>query len=80
MCMLVVLWKVEDCGGMENGAHLSLLDYMEERNNRQLEDLESLVEDILASLLHSFYIWTAAYLAPLPISYADFLVRVSFSS
>jgi hypothetical protein len=35
-----------------------------EKNNRQFEDLESLVEDILASLLHSLHIWIAAYLAP----------------
>jgi hypothetical protein len=51
-----------------------------ERNNRCFEDLESSLEEILASLLYSLYSWTAAYLSPLSLSYADFLSRFSFSS
>jgi hypothetical protein len=51
-----------------------------ERNNRCFEDVESSLEEILASLLYSLYSWTAAYLSPLYLSYADFLSRFSFSS
>jgi hypothetical protein len=51
-----------------------------ERNNRCFEDLESSMEEILASLLYSLYSWTAAYLFPLSLSYADFLSHFSFSS
>ena len=51
-----------------------------ERNNRCFEDLESSMEEILASLLYSLYLWTAAYLSPLSLSYTDFLSHFSFSS
>jgi hypothetical protein len=51
-----------------------------ERNIRHFEDLESSMEDILASLLHSLYLWTVAYLAPMSLSYVDFLTYFSFSS
>ena len=51
-----------------------------ERNNRCFEDLESSLEEILASLLYFLHSWTAAYLAPLSLNYADFLFRFSFSS
>jgi hypothetical protein len=44
------------------------------------EDLESSLEEILASLLYSLYLWTAAYLSLLSLSYTDFLSRFSFSS
>ena len=44
------------------------------------EDLERSMEEILASMLYSLYLWTAAYLSPLSLSYADFLSRFSFSS
>jgi hypothetical protein len=50
------------------------------RNNRCFEDLESSIEEILASLLYSLYSWTMAYLSPSYLSYADFLSRFSFSS
>jgi hypothetical protein len=49
-----------------------------ERNNRCFKDLENVVEDILASMLNTLYMWTAAYLAPILITYASvfpFLVR-----
>jgi hypothetical protein len=29
VCVLVVLWKAEQCCGVENGAHLPILDSME---------------------------------------------------
>jgi hypothetical protein len=51
-----------------------------ERNNRCFEDLESSLEEILASLLYSLYSWIAAYLSPLSLSYAGFLSGFSFSS
>ena len=51
-----------------------------EKNNRNFEDLERSLEDILSSFLHTLYLWTAAYLSLLLISYADFLARFSFSS
>jgi hypothetical protein len=51
-----------------------------ERNNRCFEDLESSLEEILASLLYSLYSWTTAYLFPLSLSYVDFLSCFSFSS
>jgi hypothetical protein len=38
------------------------------------------MEDIIASLMHTLYIWTMAYLAPLSITFADFLICFSFSS
>ena len=51
-----------------------------ERINRCFEDLEGSMEEILASLLYSLYLWTAAHISPLYLSYADFLSRFSFSS
>jgi hypothetical protein len=51
-----------------------------ERNNRCFEDLESSMDEILASLLFSLYSWTMAYLSPLYLSYADFLSHFSFPS
>ena len=51
-----------------------------ERNNKCFEDLESSLEEILASLLHLLYSWTAAYLSSLSLSYVYYLSRFSFSS
>jgi hypothetical protein len=48
-----------------------------ERNNRCFEDLESSMEDILASFFHTLYLWTVTFLSPLSLSYVDFLVRFS---
>jgi hypothetical protein len=50
-----------------------------ERNNRCFKDLESFMEEILASLLYSLYLWIVAYLSPLSLSYLDFLSHFSFS-
>jgi hypothetical protein len=44
------------------------------------EDLESFMDDILASIFHTLYLWTVAFLFPLSISFADFLVRFSIPS
>jgi hypothetical protein len=38
------------------------------------------IEELISFFLHSLYSWTAAYLAPLVISYNDFLVLFSSSS
>jgi hypothetical protein len=44
------------------------------------EDLERSLEDILASFFQTLYIWTMASVSLLSLSFADFLVRFSFSS
>jgi len=44
---------------------------------RCFEDLESSMEDILASLFHTLYLWTMIFLSPLSISFADFLICFS---
>jgi hypothetical protein len=52
-----------------------------ERNNRCFEDFERSLEDILASFLHTLYLWTVAFVSPLLLSFDDFfLVRFSISS
>jgi hypothetical protein len=43
----------------------------------KVEDLESSMEDILASFFHTLYLWMVAFSSPLPISFANFLVRFS---
>jgi len=74
VCVLVVRWKAKECCGAENGAHLPFLDYFEG------EDLERSLEDILSFFFHTLYLWIAAFLSPLMISYDDFVVRFSLSS
>jgi hypothetical protein len=49
-----------------------------ERNDRQFEDKERSIEELMYFFFFSLYSWTAAFLAPSGISYNDFLV--SFSS
>jgi hypothetical protein len=49
-----------------------------ERNLRCFKDLNSSIEDILASFFHTLYLWTMIFLSPLSISYADFLVFFFF--
>jgi len=51
-----------------------------ERNDRQFEDKERTIEELISFFIHSLYSWTAAYLAPLGISYNDFLVLLYSSS
>jgi hypothetical protein len=51
-----------------------------ERNNRHSKDLERSLKDILSSFFHLLFLLTAAFLAPLAISYDDFLVHFSLSS
>jgi hypothetical protein len=51
-----------------------------EINLRCFKDLESSMEDILASFFHTLYLWTVVFLSPLTISFANFLVRFSIPS
>jgi len=51
-----------------------------ERNDRQFEDKERTIDELISFFIHSLYSWTAAYLAPLGISYNDFLVLLYSSS
>jgi hypothetical protein len=44
------------------------------------ENLESSLEEVLELFLHTLYLWSMAFLYPLSISFADFLVSFSFSS
>jgi hypothetical protein len=44
-----------------------------ERNLRCFEDLESSMEDILASFFHMLCLWTVAFLSPLTIALLIFL-------
>jgi hypothetical protein len=51
-----------------------------ERNNRNFEDLERSLEDIIYYFFHTLYHWTAAFVSPLTFSYDDFLVRFFLSN
>jgi hypothetical protein len=42
--------------------------------------LESSMEDIFVSFLHTLYLWMVAFLSPLSISFTDFLVHFSIPS
>jgi hypothetical protein len=42
--------------------------------------LEGSLEEVLESFLLTLYNWSMAFLYPLSVSYADFIVRFSLSS
>jgi hypothetical protein len=44
------------------------------------EDWERSLEDILASFLHTLFLWTVDFVSPLSLSFSDFLNRFSISS
>jgi hypothetical protein len=67
-----VVWKMVPC--------CLMWCLWRERNDRQFEDKERTIEELISFFLHSLYSWTVAYLAPLGISYNDFLVLFSSSS
>jgi hypothetical protein len=67
-----VVWKMAPC--------CLMWCLWTERNDRQFEDKERTIEELISFFLHSLYSWTAAYLAPLGISFNDFLVLLSSSS
>jgi hypothetical protein len=41
---------------------------------------ERTIGELISFFIHSLYSWTAAYLAPLGISYNDFIVLLFYSS
>jgi hypothetical protein len=65
-----VVWKMVSC----------LLWYVwKERNDRQFEDKEKIIEELILFFFHFLYSWTAVFLAPLVLSFNDFLVLFSSS-
>jgi hypothetical protein len=48
-----------------------------ERNDRTFEDQERTLEELKSFFFFTLFSWTAAYLAPLAISFSDFLVLFS---
>jgi hypothetical protein len=52
--------------------------FWRERNNRSFEDLERSSENIISSFFHTLYLWTAAFISPLMISYDDLLLSFLF--
>jgi hypothetical protein len=51
-----------------------------EHNDRQFEDKERTIEELISFFFYSLYSWTAAFLAPFVISFNDFLVLFFSSS
>jgi hypothetical protein len=68
----VVVWKMVPC--------CLLWCLCRERNDRQFEDKKRIIEEIISFFFYSLYSWMTAFLAPLVISYNDFLVLFSSSS
>jgi hypothetical protein len=67
-----VVWKM---------IHLCLMWCIwRERNVRCFEDSSRSFEEILHYFLFTLYTWTAGWLAPLVISFPDFISLLSFSS
>jgi hypothetical protein len=50
-----------------------------ERNARYFEDTSRNIEDLIHFFLYTLFTWTAGWLAPLVISFLDFLIMFSFS-
>jgi hypothetical protein len=51
-----------------------------EHNDRQFEDKERTIDDLISFFFHSLYSWSAAFLALLTFSFNDFFVLFSTSS
>jgi hypothetical protein len=68
----VVVWKMVPC--------CLMWCLWRERNDRQFEDKEITIEDLISFFFHSLYSWSAAFLAPLTFSFNDFLMLFSTSS
>jgi len=51
-----------------------------EMNDRRFEDLERTLENIKSLFFNKFYLWTAAFVSPLVISYYDFLFLLTPTS
>jgi hypothetical protein len=67
-----VVWKIVTC--------CLIWCLWRERNDRQFEDKERTIEELISFFFYSVYSWTAAFLAPLVISFNDFLILFSSSS
>jgi hypothetical protein len=66
-----VVWKMVPC--------CLLWCLWRERKDRQFKDKERSMEELKSFFFYSLYSWTATFLAPLVISYNDFLVLFSSS-
>jgi hypothetical protein len=44
------------------------------------EDRERTMAEIISLFFETLYLWTAAFVSPLSISFSDFLVRFALSS
>jgi hypothetical protein len=66
-----VVWKMVPC--------CLLWCLWRERNNRQFDDKKRTIEELISFFFYSLYSRTAAFLAPLVISFNDFLVLFSSS-
>jgi hypothetical protein len=49
-------------------------------NDRSFEDREKTLEELKSLIFYTLYLWTAAFISPLVISYHNFLVLFSPSS
>jgi hypothetical protein len=49
-------------------------------NDRNFEDRENTLEEILSLFYETLYLWIAVFVSPLLISYGDFLVHFALSS
>jgi hypothetical protein len=67
-----VVWKIVHC--------CLIWCLWREHNDRHLEDKEKTIEELISFFYYSLYSWTIAFLAPLMISFNDFLVLFSSSS
>jgi hypothetical protein len=50
-----------------------------ERNDRSFDDRERTLEEIKSLFFNTKYLWTAAFISPLGISYHDFLFLFAFT-
>jgi hypothetical protein len=50
-----------------------------EKNDRNFEENERSMGDIISMLFETLYLWTTAYVSPLSISFSDFLFRFALS-
>jgi hypothetical protein len=71
--LLVDGWSLLECYCVEDGSFLPLWCLWREQNDRNFEDKERMIEELRTFFSYSLFSWTAAFLAPLDISFHDFL-------
>jgi hypothetical protein len=49
-------------------------------NDRNFEDRERMLGEILSLFYETLYLWMMMYVSPLSINYSDFLIRFALSS